>query len=90
MAASFRVGLTRDILNSRGEPAFGAAALGILDRAPAIEWDYLPEVVPEITAALSVSVLPSIDCDASSAVSPSPHQAPPNSSRNVSWACPSG
>jgi phosphoglycerate dehydrogenase-like enzyme len=50
MAASFRVGLTRDILNSHGAPAFGAAALDILDRAPAIEWDYLPEVVPEITA----------------------------------------
>ena len=45
-----RVGLTRDILDSRGEPAFGAKALELLDRARGIEWEYLPEVVPEITA----------------------------------------
>jgi D-3-phosphoglycerate dehydrogenase len=50
MAKTFRVGLTRDILNSRGEPAFGRAALGILDAAEAVEWDYLQAVVPEITA----------------------------------------
>ena len=50
MSKAFRVGLTRDILNSRGEPAFGRAALGILDGAEAIEWDYLPAVVSEITA----------------------------------------
>jgi phosphoglycerate dehydrogenase-like enzyme len=45
-----RVGLTRDILDSKGEPAFGAKALELLDGAPGIEWEYLPEVVPEITA----------------------------------------
>jgi D-3-phosphoglycerate dehydrogenase len=50
MTAKFRVGLTRDILDSRGEPAFGRAALDLLDRAPDIEWEYLPEIVPEITA----------------------------------------
>ena len=50
MTKTFRVGLTRDILDSRGEPAFGRTALAILDRAEAIEWDYLPGVVPEITA----------------------------------------
>ena len=50
MAKTFRVGLTRDIVNSRGEPAFGNAALGILDNAVDLEWDYLPAVVPEITA----------------------------------------
>jgi len=50
MTARHRVGLTRDILDSRGEPAFGAAALEILDRAPDLAWEYLPEVVPEITA----------------------------------------
>jgi len=49
MATTFRVGLTRDILNSRGEPAFGPKALDILRREN-IEWDYLPAVVPEITA----------------------------------------
>ena len=50
MAAKFRVGITRDILDSRGEPAFGKAALAILDDAPRIAWEYLPTVVREITA----------------------------------------
>ena len=45
-----RVGVTRDILDSRGEPAFGAPALEILDRAPNVEWEYLDAIVPEITA----------------------------------------
>src|SRR5207237_3753317 len=44
----FRVGLTRDILDSRGEPAFGRAALEILDRASNLQWEYLPAVIPEI------------------------------------------
>ena len=47
---TFRVGLTRDILDSTGKPAFGAAALELLDAAPHIEWEYLPERVTEITA----------------------------------------
>ena len=50
MAKRFRVGLTRDILDSRGEPAFGPAALALLDDAPDLDWDYLPTVVPVITA----------------------------------------
>ena len=50
MAKAFRVGLTRDILDSRGEPAFGRAALALLDGAADVEWDYLPTVVPEVTA----------------------------------------
>ena len=50
MTKTLKVGLTRDILDSRGEPAFGAAALEILDRAPGIAWEYLDSVVPEITA----------------------------------------
>jgi D-3-phosphoglycerate dehydrogenase len=50
MTATFRVGLTRDILDSRGQPAFGAAALEILDRAVDVEWEYLPELAREITA----------------------------------------
>ncbi len=33
MTAPFRVGITRDILDSRGEPAFGRAALALLDDA---------------------------------------------------------
>ena len=50
MTTNFRVGITRDILDSRGEPAFGKTALEILDRAPSIDWEYLPEIVPAITA----------------------------------------
>ncbi len=42
-----------------------ARALGI---APAVRFLGFRDDVPEITAALNVSVLPSIDCDASSAV----------------------
>jgi D-3-phosphoglycerate dehydrogenase len=49
MTAKYRVGLTRDILDSRGDPAFGKAPLAILDRAPNLEWEYLPEIVQEIT-----------------------------------------
>jgi len=50
MDARFRVGITRDILDSRGEPAFGRAALAILDAAPDLAWEYLPEVVGALTA----------------------------------------
>ena len=50
MTTKFRVGLTRDILDSSGEPAFGRAALNILDDAPDLEWEYLPAIVSEITA----------------------------------------
>jgi D-3-phosphoglycerate dehydrogenase len=49
MTKKHRVGITRDILDSRGEPAFGRKALEILDRAPDIEWEYLPEIVRELT-----------------------------------------
>ena len=50
MPGKFRIGLTRDILDSRGEPAFGKTALAILDAAADLEWEYLPDVVPEISA----------------------------------------
>lgn len=53
MTSKFRVGLTRDILNARGEPAFGQAALEILTRVPDIEWEYLPQVVAAIDAELA-------------------------------------
>jgi phosphoglycerate dehydrogenase-like enzyme len=49
----FRVGLTRDILDARGEPAFGPAALAILDQARNVDWEYLPKVVPEIDADMA-------------------------------------
>ena len=48
MTAKYRVGITRDILDSRGEPAFGKKALEILDNAPGIEWEYLPQIVREL------------------------------------------
>jgi phosphoglycerate dehydrogenase-like enzyme len=48
MVAKYKVGLTRDILDSTGRPAFGAAALKILDDAPDIDWEYLPAKVAEI------------------------------------------
>ncbi|MCL4745290.1 MAG: hypothetical protein KJZ83_07740 [Burkholderiaceae bacterium] len=49
---SFRVGLTRDLLTPAGAPSFGEAALEVLARNPAIEWEYLPESVAEITPAI--------------------------------------
>jgi D-3-phosphoglycerate dehydrogenase len=45
----FRVGITRDALTPSGEPICGNAPFGILDAA-GIEWEFLPEVVPELTA----------------------------------------
>jgi len=46
---TYRVGITRDILDSLGEPAFGRKALEILEAASGIEWEYLPEIVRELT-----------------------------------------
>jgi len=51
--AKFKVGITRDILNAKGEPAFGAAALDIFKQAPEIDWEYLPRIVPEITPEIA-------------------------------------
>jgi phosphoglycerate dehydrogenase-like enzyme len=45
----FRVGITRDVLSPSGEPIYGRAALAILSD-PLVEWEYLPESVPELTA----------------------------------------
>lgn len=45
----FRVGLTRDLLMPSGQPSFGLGPLALLDADPLIEWDYLPELVDEIT-----------------------------------------
>ena len=33
----FRIGLTRDLLDARGEPSFGRAPLALLDDAAGIE-----------------------------------------------------
>jgi len=44
---TFRVGVTSDILDSRGEPAFGREPLQGLD---AVQWEWLPRGLREITA----------------------------------------
>src|SRR5881394_4436033 len=49
MTQRWRVGITRDILDSRGDPAFGRAALSALEQADTVDWEYLPAVIPEIT-----------------------------------------
>jgi len=46
---SFRLGLTRDLLTPAGGPSFGPGPLQVLAGNPAIEWEYLPETVDEIT-----------------------------------------
>lgn len=44
MSATFRVGLTRDLLDSKGEPSFGRGPLGVLEREAGIEYEFLPEL----------------------------------------------
>ena len=55
MAVSFRVGVTGDIRNARGEPVFGREPLQALNTAPGLEWEWLPaglrEITPDIAAA---------------------------------------
>jgi phosphoglycerate dehydrogenase-like enzyme len=46
---TFRIGLTRDLLTSAGEPSFGKGPLALLEQAPGVEWEFLPEVVKSIT-----------------------------------------
>lgn len=50
MAATFKVGVTSDILDTRGEPAFGREPLAVLDRAAGLAWEWLPRGIREITA----------------------------------------
>jgi D-3-phosphoglycerate dehydrogenase len=49
---AFRVGMTSDILDARGEPSFGRGPLEALDAAKAqgLEWEWLPRGLREITA----------------------------------------
>jgi len=46
---TFRVGVTSDILDSRGEPAFGREPLEALDRSENLQWEWLPRGLREIT-----------------------------------------
>ncbi len=52
MEKAFRVGVTSDILDSRGEPAFGREPLKALDR---VQWEWLPKGLREITADLAAA-----------------------------------
>ena len=47
MERSFKVGVTSDILNASGEPAFGREPLKALE---ACQWEWLPRGLKEITA----------------------------------------
>jgi D-3-phosphoglycerate dehydrogenase len=50
---TFKIGITSDLLNAEGEPAFGRRALAVLDQ-PGIAWEWVPErfdVVPPDVAA---------------------------------------
>ncbi len=52
MSGKIRVGLTRDLLTPSGAPSFGNAPLALLSGDARIEWEFLPEVVNEITPAI--------------------------------------
>jgi phosphoglycerate dehydrogenase-like enzyme len=49
----FRVALTRDFLDGAGGVALPGDTFALLDEAPELSWEYLPEDVPEITADLA-------------------------------------
>jgi D-3-phosphoglycerate dehydrogenase len=52
---TFKVGIFSDLLNSKGEPAFGRRPLEVLNAEPGLEWEWIKgsftEVTPEIAAA---------------------------------------
>ena len=48
-AGKFKLGLSRDILTAAGEPSFGNGPLELLKAEPRIAFEFLPEVVAEIT-----------------------------------------
>jgi len=50
---TFKLGIMRDLLNAVGEPSFGSAALEVLKGNPALQWEYTPAVVREITPDLA-------------------------------------
>jgi D-3-phosphoglycerate dehydrogenase len=50
---TFKLGITRDVLDSQGEPSFGRAALKVLDANCDIEWEYLPERIAEVSPDLA-------------------------------------
>ena len=49
-SASFRIGITPDVLMSNGQPIFGSEAFRLLEH-PGIEWEYMPasdQITPEL------------------------------------------
>ena len=46
---SFRLGISRDVLDATGEPSFGRRALDVLAEHPALHWEYIPEELREVT-----------------------------------------
>ena len=50
MAEKFRVALSRDLLDQRGEPCFGRQPLAALDSAAGLEWEWLAGGAREISA----------------------------------------
>jgi len=50
LPAKFKVGVTGELVDARGEPAFGREPLAALDAAEHLEWEWLPKGVREITA----------------------------------------
>jgi phosphoglycerate dehydrogenase-like enzyme len=49
VSGPFKVGVTSDILDARGEPVFGREPLEAL-QVPGLEWQWLPKGIREITA----------------------------------------
>jgi D-3-phosphoglycerate dehydrogenase len=52
-SGTFRVGVTRDFLKPDGSIGFGDIGLSLLNTAPHISWEFLPENVAEIPAAVA-------------------------------------
>lgn len=49
MSAPFKVGITRDLLNARGEPCFDPRAFDVLAANARIAWEWVPEHLSELT-----------------------------------------
>ncbi len=46
---TFKLGLTSDLIKADGKPSFGEGPLEILNKAPGIDWEIIPENLSEIT-----------------------------------------
>ncbi len=46
---TFKVGITRDLLTADGTTCFDASALDVLNTNPAIQWEWVPEDLTDIT-----------------------------------------